>query len=48
MDPTVIKLRAILGKIDETLEMISIHEPLLEARSLVISWLQDLGELIED
>lgn len=48
MDPTIAKLRAILGKIDLTLAMIAIHEPLLEARSLVISWLQDLGEQINE
>ena len=48
MDNTVARLQAILGKIDLTLAMIAIHEPLEEARALVISWLDELGAKIND
>lgn len=48
MDPTVTRLRALLGKIDLTIEMVAIHEPLMEARSIIIAWLDELGEHINN
>ena len=48
MDSTVARLHALLGKIDLTIEMVAIHEPLTEARSIIIAWLDELGEHIHN